>query len=99
MPKLFTATSDSKRDPASRADFLPNLPDHIQNLLNSKHPYTDKGRLFKGKIVNKKASANLDSSADQSEHQKGPITQCQTIEVSRRPTVAKVLNLMRSITS
>lgn len=87
-------TSDWTGDPANCASLLPNLPDHIQNLLNSKSRYTDKRGLFSGGLNNKEANANLDSRTDQSERQKGLRTLCQTSEVFRRPNVVKVLYFM-----
>lgn len=82
-------TSVSKEDPVNRANLLPKLPDHMHNLLNSKHPYTDKRGLFKGEIIKKKARADLDSRVDQSDLQKRLRNLCRTIEVSRRPNVVK----------
>ena len=86
-------TSGSKEDLANFDGLLPNLPDHIQNLLNSRHPYTDKRRPSIGELNNKKSSSNLDRRADQSEHQKGLGILRQTIKVSRRPDVAMVFYL------
>lgn len=89
-----SATSGSTEDPANCTSLLPNLPDHIQNLLNSKHPYTDKRGLISGGYNNKEANANLDRRTDQFERQKGLRTLCQTSEVLRRPNVVKVIYLM-----
>ncbi|KAL8123025.1 protein ANTI-SILENCING 1-like isoform X2 [Apium graveolens] len=79
-------------DPANCADLLPNLPDHIQNLLNSRHRYTDKIGPFSEGHNNKEANANLNSRTDQSKRQKGRRTLCLTSEVVRRPDVVKESN-------
>uniref|UniRef100_A0A164XCT6 BAH domain-containing protein n=1 Tax=Daucus carota subsp. sativus TaxID=79200 RepID=A0A164XCT6_DAUCS len=91
-PQKNPVTSGSKEDLANFDGLLPNLPDHIQNLLNSRHPYTDKRGPSIGELNNKKSSSNLDRRADQSEHQKGLGILRQTIKVSRRPDVAMESN-------